>query len=168
MPLNTTKKHPPMVHEVIIAGGGPTGLMLAGEPALGGVDVGIIEQRLNQDIEGSRANGLHPRSIELLDQRGIADKLISQGKKHFIAPFAGVVLDASDRPSRHNYTLALWQEKIERTLGEWVARNRWPRAANWPPGCRQPGVEARVGRQGSFTRKPARHLRSGSPLPARC
>jgi 3-(3-hydroxy-phenyl)propionate hydroxylase len=77
MPVN----NPPLAHEVIVAGGGPTGLMLAGELALGGVDVGIIEQRMNQDIEGSRANGLHPRSIELLDQRGIAERFVSQGKK---------------------------------------------------------------------------------------
>lgn len=110
-------------HEVVIAGGGPTGLMLAGELTLGGVDVAVIERRMNQDIEGSRANGLHPRSIELLDQRGIADRFISQGKKHFVVPFAGVVLDATDRPSRHNYTLALWQEKIERTLAEWVSEH---------------------------------------------
>jgi 2-polyprenyl-6-methoxyphenol hydroxylase-like FAD-dependent oxidoreductase len=97
--------------------------MLAGELAMAGADVGIIEQRMNQDVEGSRANGLHPRSIELLDQRGIAERFISQGTKHFAVPFAGVVLDASDRPSRHNYTLALWQEKIERTLAAWVSEH---------------------------------------------
>jgi len=57
-------------HDVIVVGGGPTGLMLAGELALGGADVAIVEQRVNQDVEGSRASGLHPRSIELLDQRG--------------------------------------------------------------------------------------------------
>jgi 2-polyprenyl-6-methoxyphenol hydroxylase-like FAD-dependent oxidoreductase len=121
MPNCTTTNDPPMAHAVVIAGGGPTGLMLAGELALAGVDVGIVEQRMNQDIEGSRASGLHPRSIEVLDQRGIADRFISQGKKQFAVPFAGVVLNASDRPSRHNYTLALWQEKIERTLAEWVS-----------------------------------------------
>jgi len=108
-------------HEVIIAGGGPTGLMLAGELALGGVDVAIIERRKNQEVEGSRASGLHPRSIELLDQRGIAERFISQGEKHRVVPFAGVILDASDRPTRHNYTLALWQAKIERGLADWVS-----------------------------------------------
>jgi len=108
-------------HEVIIAGGGPTGLMLAGELALGGVDVAIIERRMNQEVEGSRASGLHPRSIELLDQRGIAERFISQGEKHRVVPFAGVILDASDRPTRHNYTLALWQAKIERGLADWVS-----------------------------------------------
>jgi 3-(3-hydroxy-phenyl)propionate hydroxylase len=63
-------------HDVVIAGGGPTGLMLAGELALARVDVVIVERRLNQDVEGSRASGLHPRSIELLDQRGIAERFV--------------------------------------------------------------------------------------------
>jgi 2-polyprenyl-6-methoxyphenol hydroxylase-like FAD-dependent oxidoreductase len=108
-------------HEVIIAGGGPTGLMLAGELALAGVDVAIVEPRLNQEIEGSRASGLHPRSIEVLDQRGIADRFVSQGDKHHVVLFAGTILDASDRPTRHNYTLGLWQAKIERGLAEWTS-----------------------------------------------
>jgi 2-polyprenyl-6-methoxyphenol hydroxylase-like FAD-dependent oxidoreductase len=108
-------------HEVVIAGGGPTGLMLAGELALAGVDVAIVERRMNQDVEGSRASGLHPRSIELLDQRGIADRFVSQGEKHRVVLFAGVILDASDRPTRHNYTLALWQAKIERGLADWTS-----------------------------------------------
>lgn len=108
-------------HQVIIAGGGPTGLMLAGELALAGVDVAIVERRIDQEVEGSRAGGLHPRSIELLDQRGIADRFIEQGTKYHIVPFAGVLLDATDRPSRHNYTLGLWQAKIERGLADWVS-----------------------------------------------
>ena len=108
-------------HDVVIAGGGPTGLMLAGELALAGVDVAIVERRTNQDVEGSRASGLHPRSIELLDQRGIADRFLSQGEKHHVVLFAGAMLDASDRPTRHNYTLALWQAKIERSLADWTS-----------------------------------------------
>lgn len=108
-------------HEVIIAGAGPTGLMLAGELALAGVDVAIVERRTNQEVEGSRASGLHPRAIELLDQRGIADRFISQGQKHFSVAVAGIILEASDRATRHNYTLGLWQEKIERGLAEWVS-----------------------------------------------
>ena len=65
--------------DVLIAGAGPTGLMLAGELALAGVDVAIIERRDSQELAGSRAGGLHSRSIEILDQRGIADRS-SRGK----------------------------------------------------------------------------------------
>lgn len=108
-------------HQVVIAGGGPTGLMLAGELALAGVDVAIVEQRLTQAVEGSRASGLHPRAIELLDQRGIAEPFLAQGKRHPVVMFAGAVLDASDRPTRHSYSLALWQDKIEQGLAEWVS-----------------------------------------------
>lgn len=108
-------------HEVVIAGGGPTGLMLAGELALAGVDVAIVERRVDQEVEGSRASGLHPRSIEILDQRCIAERFVSQGEKHHVVLFAGAVLDASDRPTRHNYTLALWQAKIERGLADWIS-----------------------------------------------
>ncbi len=67
-------------HAVVIAGGGPTGLMLAAELALARVDVAIVERRANQDLEGSRAGGLHSRTIEVLDQRGVADRFLSQGR----------------------------------------------------------------------------------------
>src|SRR5438105_10977276 len=107
-------------HAVVIAGGGPTGLMLAGELALAGVDVAIVERRPNQDLAGSRAGGLHSRTIEVLDQRGIADRFLSQGKVVQVAGFAMVPLDISDFPTRHNYGLALGQEHIERTLVAWV------------------------------------------------
>src|SRR5690349_3678714 len=96
-------------HAVVIAGGGPTGLMLAGELALAGVDVAIVERRASQDLTGSRAGGLHARAIEVLDQRGIADRFLAQGKVHQVASFAMVPLDISDFPTRHNYGLALWQ-----------------------------------------------------------
>ncbi|WP_407154799.1 FAD-dependent monooxygenase [Bradyrhizobium sp. STM 3557] len=108
-------------HEVIIAGAGPTGMMLAGELALAGLDVAIIERRRNQDVEGSRASGLHPRAIEILDQRGIADRFLAQGKKHYAVAIAGMIVDASDRSTRHNYTLGIWQEKIERGLADWIS-----------------------------------------------
>jgi len=107
-------------HAVVIAGGGPTGLMLAGELALAGVDVAIVERRAGRDLAGLRAGGLQIRTIELLDQRGIAERFISQGQKFQRAPFARVALDISDLPTRHNYFLALWQTHIERILGEWV------------------------------------------------
>src|SRR5437588_8298799 len=107
-------------HAVVIAGGGPTGLMLAGELALAGVDVAIVERRAGQDLAGSRAGGLHSRTIELLDQRGIADRFLSQGKVVQVAGFAGTRLDISDFPTRHNYSLGLWQNHIERILAGWV------------------------------------------------
>src|SRR5258705_9598945 len=108
-------------HQVVVAGGGPTGLMLAGELALAGVDVAIVERRANQDLAGSRAGGLHSRTIEVLDQRGIADRFLSQGKVMQVgAFFATIPLDISDFPTRHNHGLALWQNHIERILAAWV------------------------------------------------
>src|ERR671924_583643 len=107
-------------HGVVIAGGGPTGLMLAGELALAGVDVAIVERRASQDLAGSRAGGLHARTIEVLDQRGIADRFLSQGQVAQVASFSWIPLDISDFPTRHNYGLALWQNHIERILAGWV------------------------------------------------
>ncbi len=108
-------------HAVVIAGGGPTGLMLAGELALAGIDAVIVERRASQDLDGSRAGGLHSRTIEVLDQRGIAERFLSAGQKHPFAGYAGTFLDISDFPTRHNYLLALWQSDFERILAEWVA-----------------------------------------------
>ncbi len=107
-------------HGVVIAGGGPTGLMLAGELALAGVDVAIVERRAGQELEGSRSGGLHARTIEVLDQRGIADRFLAEGQIAQVAGFAGVRLDISDFPTRHPYGLGLWQQHIERILAGWV------------------------------------------------
>ena len=109
-----------MSHAVVIAGGGPTGLMLAAELALARVDVAIVERRVDQEVPGSRAGGLHARTIEVLDQRGIADRFLAEGQIAQVAAFAMVPLDISDFPTRHNYGLALWQERIERILAAWV------------------------------------------------
>src|SRR5881275_155798 len=108
-------------HAVVVAGGGPTGLMLAAELALAGVDVAIVERRASQDVPGSRAGGLHSRTIEVLDQRGIADRFLSEGQVVQVGQFASVPLDISDFPTRHPYTLGLWQNHIERILAGWVA-----------------------------------------------
>jgi 2-polyprenyl-6-methoxyphenol hydroxylase-like FAD-dependent oxidoreductase len=108
-------------HAVVIAGGGPTGLMLAGELGLAGIDVAIVERRKSQDLVGSRAGGLHSRSIEVLDQRGIADRFLAEGQVAQVQAFAGTSLDISDFPTRHNYGLGLWQNHIERILAGWVA-----------------------------------------------
>lgn len=107
-------------HEAVVVGGGPTGLMLAAELALGGVDVAVIERRADQALVGSRAGGLHARSIEALDQRGVADRFLREGQLAQVAGFAGVTLDLTGFPTRHPYGLGLWQNHIERLLSEWV------------------------------------------------
>jgi 2-polyprenyl-6-methoxyphenol hydroxylase-like FAD-dependent oxidoreductase len=94
--------------------------MLAGELALAGIDVAIVERRANQDLDGSRAGGLHSRTIEVLDQRGIAERFLSAGR------VAQVVMDISDLPSRHNYGLALRQNHFEPILAGWVDELRVP------------------------------------------
>src|SRR5258708_11066676 len=108
-------------HGVVIAGGGPTGLMLAGELALAGVDVAIVERRASPDLAGSRAGGLSSRTIEVLDQRGIADRFLAEGQKAQVTAFAPVHCDISDFPTRHPYGLGLWQNHIERILAGRVA-----------------------------------------------
>jgi 3-(3-hydroxy-phenyl)propionate hydroxylase len=108
-------------HAVVIAGGGPTGLMLAAELALGGIDAVVVERRTSQELEGRRAGGLHSRTIEVLDQRGVAERFLAAGQVGPRLMFAQVPLDISDFPSRHNYLLALWQNHIERILADWVA-----------------------------------------------
>jgi len=107
-------------HAVVIAGGGPSGLMLAGELALARVDVAIVERRASQNLPGSRAGGLHSRTIEVLDQRGIADRFLAEGQTAQVAAFAGTPFDISDFPTRHPYGLGLWQKHIERILAGWV------------------------------------------------
>jgi 3-(3-hydroxy-phenyl)propionate hydroxylase len=113
-------------HAVVIAGGGPTGLMLAGELALARVDVAIVERRASQELAGSRAGGLHARTIEVLDQRGIADRFVSQGQKYPAVSFHRISLDITDFPTRHNYLLGLWQNHIERILAGWVGELAMP------------------------------------------
>src|SRR5262245_31151604 len=108
-------------HTVVIAGAGPTGLMLAAELTLAGVDVAIVERRATLEREISRAGGLHARTIEVLDQRGIADRFLSQGQVAQVAGFSGIPLDISDFPTRHNYGLALWQARFEEILAGWVS-----------------------------------------------
>ena len=95
-------------------------MMLAAELALARVDVVIVERRASQDVAGSRAGGLHARTLEVLDQRGIADRFLAQGKTMQTNSLAMIPLDISDFPTRHSYGLALRQEDIERILAAWV------------------------------------------------
>jgi 2-polyprenyl-6-methoxyphenol hydroxylase-like FAD-dependent oxidoreductase len=108
-------------HAVAIAGGGPTGMMLAAELALAKVDVAILERRPDHALIGSRAGGFHSRTIEVLDQRGVADRFLAEGKVAQAAMFATSVLDMSDFPTRHPYSLGIWQNQIERIMAAWVA-----------------------------------------------
>ncbi|RQH10416.1 FAD-dependent monooxygenase [Bradyrhizobium sp. RP6] len=108
-------------HEVVVGGAGPTGLMLAAELALAHVDVAIVERRASQDIVETRAGGLHARTIEILDQRGIADRFLREGQITQLAGFAWTRLDIGDLPTRHPYGLALRQNHIERLLAEWAS-----------------------------------------------
>ena len=107
-------------HEVVIAGAGPTGLMLAAELTLAGIDAVVVERRATQNLESSRSRGLHARTIEVLDQRGVADRFLAEGQAMQVQAFAGVPLDISDFPSRHPYGLALYQSEFERILAAWV------------------------------------------------
>ena len=107
-------------HAVVITGGGPTGLMLAGELALAGIVVVIVERRAAHELARTRAGGLHSRTIEVLDQRGIADRFLAEGQAMQIQGFGRIPLDISDFPTRHNYGLALWQSHFERILAAWV------------------------------------------------
>src|ERR1700760_4082141 len=107
-------------HAVVIAGGGPTGMMLAAELALAGVDAAIVERRADHVLVGSRAGGFHSRTIEIFDQRGIADRFLAEGQVAQAAMFGLTVLDMSDFPTRHPYALGLYQNRIEAIMSEWV------------------------------------------------
>ncbi|HEY4190970.1 MAG TPA: FAD-dependent monooxygenase [Candidatus Limnocylindrales bacterium] len=107
-------------HDVVIAGAGPTGLMLAAELTLAGIDVLVVERRADQELDGRRAGGLHARTLEVLDQRGVVDRFVSAGRTHPFVGYAGTSLAIGDFPTRHNYLLALWQKDIEVIMAGWV------------------------------------------------
>jgi 2-polyprenyl-6-methoxyphenol hydroxylase-like FAD-dependent oxidoreductase len=108
-------------HAVVIAGGGPAGMMLAAELALAKVDVAVVERRADHVLAGSRAGGFHSRTIEVLDQRGVADRFLAEGQVAQVATFGTTVLDMSDFPTRHPYSLGIWQNRIEQIMAAWIA-----------------------------------------------
>ena len=108
-------------HAVVIAGGGPTGMMLAAELALAKIDVAVLERRPDHVLVGSRAGGIHSRTIEVLDQRGVADRFLVEGQTAQAAMFGTTMLDMSDFPTRHPYALGIWQNQIERIMAAWIA-----------------------------------------------
>jgi 3-(3-hydroxy-phenyl)propionate hydroxylase len=107
-------------HSVVVVGAGPTGMVLAAELALAGVDVAVVERRPDRVLPGSRAGGLHARTIEVLDQRGIAERFLTEGQVAQVAGFGRVTLDIADFPTRHPYGLGLWQNRTEHILADWV------------------------------------------------
>jgi 2-polyprenyl-6-methoxyphenol hydroxylase-like FAD-dependent oxidoreductase len=108
-------------HAVVIAGGGPAGMMLAAELALAKVDVVVVERRPDHVLAGSRAGGLHSRTIELFDQRGVADRFLAQGQVVQVVRLGAAMLDMSDFPTRHPYSLGIWQNQIEQIMAAWIA-----------------------------------------------
>src|SRR3954469_8350276 len=108
-------------HAVLIAGGGPAGMMLAAELALAKVDVAVVERRPDHVLADARAGGMHSRTIEVLDQRGVADRFLAEGQAAQVATFGTTVLDMSDFPTRHPYSLGIWQTQIERIMAAWIA-----------------------------------------------
>src|SRR3984957_21333820 len=95
-------------------------MMLAAELPLAGTDILVVERRASFELESSRSRGLHSRTIEVLDQRGVVDRFLAEGKAMQVQAFAGVRMDISDFPTRHNYGLALLQSHFERIMSGWI------------------------------------------------
>jgi 2-polyprenyl-6-methoxyphenol hydroxylase-like FAD-dependent oxidoreductase len=101
---------------VIVAGAGPTGLTLATELRRGGIEVLLLEQRSHRGQNGSRAAGMQPRTIEMLDQRGVVDRFLAAGPPAHMGNFAGIVLDYSTLPTRFPHGLNIMQAETEQVL----------------------------------------------------
>ncbi|HEX3783076.1 MAG TPA: FAD-dependent monooxygenase [Pseudonocardiaceae bacterium] len=101
--------------QVLIAGAGPTGLMLACELRIAGIDVRVLDRAEGRSGE-SRAGGMHPRSMEILDQRGMLAPFLAQGRPIQAGHFSGIPLDFSQFDTRYPYTLGILQTRVEQLL----------------------------------------------------
>ena len=106
-----------MTYGVVVVGGGPTGLMVAADLAAAGVSVVLVERRRHDDPNVTRAFGVHAATLEQLDIRGIAEKLISTGTRvQRLRLFGAVHIDLARLPSRFNYLLITPQSQTEQVL----------------------------------------------------
>ena len=107
-------------YQVVVVGAGPTGMMLAAELTLVGIDVVVLERRETFSLESARSKGLHARTLEVLDQRGVVERFLEAGTAAQVQGFGGIRLDIIDFPTRYNHGLALPQSQFEPLLAEWL------------------------------------------------
>ncbi|MFJ5141220.1 FAD-dependent monooxygenase [Streptomyces sp. NPDC088707] len=113
----STESTDPTDTQVLVVGAGPTGLLLAGDLATAGVDVTLVERRPHGLANMTRAFGVHARTLEQLDARGLADELVATGTTLGTARLFGRLdLDLTRLPSRFNHLLVTPQYEVERLL----------------------------------------------------
>ncbi len=113
----STEQHAATAADVLIVGAGPTGLLLAGDLAAAGIRVTVLEKRPAKISNLTRAFGVHARTLEVLDARGLADELIPTGRQLTqLRLFSSLSLDLATLPSRFPYLLSTPQYEVEKLL----------------------------------------------------